>query len=147
LHRKLIQVINIMYEQVDEWTSSKDLASAFETSLHSKCIFRILKSTGDSRYTRCYVPTNRRVFRKRVEWETFNMPVYFLSDTPWEVLICSPRSQNGGASQWNCARNWMGLRGSFLPLPRIGYCCSSWYWNKTADIESVCNESYLCFNS
>jgi hypothetical protein len=41
------------------------------------------------------------------------MPVYFLCDTPWEALICSPRSQNGGASQWNCARNSVGLRGSF----------------------------------
>jgi hypothetical protein len=41
------------------------------------------------------------------------MPVDFLSDTPWEALICSPRSWNGGASQWNCARNSVGLRGSF----------------------------------
>jgi hypothetical protein len=41
------------------------------------------------------------------------MPVYFLSDTAWEALICSPRSQNGGASQWNCARNSVGMRDSF----------------------------------
>jgi hypothetical protein len=41
------------------------------------------------------------------------MPMDFLSDAPWEDLICSPRSQNGGASQWNCARNSVGLRGSF----------------------------------
>jgi hypothetical protein len=41
------------------------------------------------------------------------MPLYFLSDTPWEALICSPRSANGGRSQWNCARNSVDLRGSF----------------------------------
>jgi hypothetical protein len=41
------------------------------------------------------------------------MPVDFLSDAPWEALICSPRSQNGGASQWNCARNSVDLRCSF----------------------------------
>jgi hypothetical protein len=41
------------------------------------------------------------------------MPVDFLSDTPWEALICSPRSQNGGESQWNCARNSVGLCGGF----------------------------------
>jgi hypothetical protein len=41
------------------------------------------------------------------------MPIDFLSDTPWEILIESPRSQKGGASQWNCARNSVGLRGNF----------------------------------
>jgi hypothetical protein len=41
------------------------------------------------------------------------MPVDFLSDTLREVLICSPLSQNDGARQWNCARNSLGLRGSF----------------------------------
>jgi hypothetical protein len=41
------------------------------------------------------------------------MPVYFLSDAPWEALICSPPSGNGGASQWNYARNSAGLRGGF----------------------------------
>jgi hypothetical protein len=40
------------------------------------------------------------------------MSVDFPSDTPWQALICSPRSQNGGASQWNCARNSVGLRAS-----------------------------------
>jgi predicted metal-binding protein len=59
------------------------------------------------------VPVNRRVYRKRVKQEAYNMPVYFLSDAPWEALICSPRCQYGGASQWNCARNSVGLRGSF----------------------------------
>jgi hypothetical protein len=34
-----------------------------------------------------------------------NIPVDFMSGTPWEALICSPRIQNGEASQWNCARN------------------------------------------
>jgi hypothetical protein len=58
-------------------------------------------------------PVNRRVYRKRVKRETYNTLVDFLSDPPWEALICSPRSQNGGASQWNCARNSVGLRGSF----------------------------------
>jgi hypothetical protein len=34
----------------------------------------------------------------------------FLSDTPWKAMTFS---QNGGASQWNFARNSVGLRGSF----------------------------------
>jgi hypothetical protein len=45
--------------------------------------------------------------------EKHNMLVDFMSDTPWEAFICSHRNQNGGASQWNCARNSVGLRGSF----------------------------------
>jgi hypothetical protein len=46
--------------------------------------------------------------------------VYFPSDTRLEALICSPWSQNGGASKWNCARNSVGLRGSF-------YCGRGYY--------------------
>jgi hypothetical protein len=45
------------------------------------------------------VTANRLVYRKRVKRETYNMPVDFLSYTPCEALICSPCSQNGGASQ------------------------------------------------
>jgi hypothetical protein len=41
------------------------------------------------------------------------MPVDFLSGTQWEALSCSPRIQNGGARQWNCARNSVDLRVSF----------------------------------
>jgi hypothetical protein len=78
------------------------------------------------------------------------MPVYFLSATPWEALICSPRSQNGGASQWNCARNSVSLCGSFYRdhgydtdahdteiKPRI---CGN------GDSESAYNESHLYAN-
>jgi hypothetical protein len=43
----------------------------------------------------------------------YNIPVKFLSDAPLETLICSPWSENGEASQWNCARNSVGLQGSF----------------------------------
>jgi hypothetical protein len=41
------------------------------------------------------------------------MPVDFLSDTQWEVLIYSPQSQNGGVSQGNCMHNSVGLHDSF----------------------------------
>jgi hypothetical protein len=75
------------------------------------------------------------------------MPVDFLSGTPWEALICSPRSQNGGASQWNYARNSVGLRGSFYPgrvydidAPHDTQ-INRRIWEK-ADSESVYNKSH-----
>jgi hypothetical protein len=41
------------------------------------------------------------------------MLVGFLTDTPWQALIYSPRNQNDEACQWNCARNSVDLGGSF----------------------------------
>jgi hypothetical protein len=38
-----------------------------------------------------------------------NMPIDYQSDTPWEALICSPQSQNGGVSQWTYVCNSVGL--------------------------------------
>jgi hypothetical protein len=49
-------------------------------------------------------------------------------------------SQNGGASQGNCARNSLGMCGSFYPT---GYCCFSWHWNKTADNERAYTDNHL----
>jgi hypothetical protein len=56
-------------------------------------------------------------FENAWKGETYNMPVDFLSDKPWEVLICRPGSQNGGASTWNCARNSVALHDSFYRGP------------------------------
>jgi hypothetical protein len=41
------------------------------------------------------------------------MSMDFLSDTPWQAFTCSHQSQNGEASQWNCACNSVGLHDSF----------------------------------
>jgi hypothetical protein len=89
-------------ENMTRQTCINENLSLFETS-------EVEYSTGDSRHTGGVA--NRRVYRKRVKRETYNMPVYFLSDTPWEALIC--KSENGVASQWNRARNSVSLRGSF----------------------------------
>jgi hypothetical protein len=100
-----------------------------------------------SLYAGGYVPANRRVHRKRVKRETYKMPVDFLSNTQWEALICSPRRQNGWASQWNCARNSVGLRGSFYRARgydidahnteiKLGIC-------ENADSERAYNDSHL----
>jgi hypothetical protein len=42
------------------------------------------------------------------------MPVDYLSGTLWKALIYSLRSQNGGASQRDCARNSVVLRGTIF---------------------------------
>lgn len=34
-------------------------------------------------------------------------------ETLWAAVICSPRTENGGAGQWNCTLNSVGLYGSF----------------------------------
>jgi hypothetical protein len=70
------------------------------------------------------------------------MPVDFLSDIPWQALICSPWSQNGGASQWNCARSSAGLHGSFY-YDR-GWDTDAHYTEiKPRICESAYNESHL----
>jgi hypothetical protein len=78
------------------------------------------------------------------------MPVDFLSDTPWEDFICSPWSQKGGVSQWNCACNSLTLCGSF--------CCGCRYdidppvtemkmqICEIVDSESIYNKNYLYLN-
>jgi hypothetical protein len=47
------------------------------------------------------------------------MPVDFLSATPWKVLICSRRSQNGEASQWACVTASTVAAGRILMLLMI----------------------------
>jgi hypothetical protein len=42
------------------------------------------------------VPANLHIYRKHITRGTYNMPLDFVIDTPWEALICSNRSQNGG---------------------------------------------------
>jgi hypothetical protein len=76
--------------------------------------------------------------------------VYFLSDTSWQALICSPRSQSGGASQWNCARKSVGMRGSLYRDRR--YYIDATYDTEikericqNADNESAYNESHLAY--
>jgi hypothetical protein len=94
------------------------------------------------------IPTNCRVYRKCVKPEMCNMLVDSLSVTLWEALICSPRSQNDGASQWNCMSNSVSLHSSFYrgcrwdndaPHDTEIWLCIC----ENVDSESVYNESDL----
>jgi hypothetical protein len=49
-----------------------------------------------------------------------NMPVDFLSDTPWEDLICNLWSQNGGqVSETVCTTQWACVAASTIAADRI----------------------------
>jgi hypothetical protein len=55
---------------------------------------------------------NCRLYWKHVKWKTYNMPMDFLSDTPWEALIVvSGVKMVGQVSE--TVHNSVGLHGSF----------------------------------
>jgi hypothetical protein len=105
-------------------------ADCLQTSLYlrNSCTWTI--HTGELHYTRGLRPVNRRVYRKRVKRETYHMPVewytmrglnLWFQESKWCCESVKLRAQLSGPAR------------QLLPWPRIGYWCSPWYWNKTAD--------------
>lgn len=86
--------------------------ASFKLVVSSKCILQVVFVQVTLVACRGCVPVNHCTCQKCVKWKMYKCSWIFWV-IPWEALIGSPFSLNGGVSHWNCVCNSMGLRDIF----------------------------------